>query len=181
MLFLRRVGARLGSRRVRCVGTAVAVRAAALQALVLPSGCVDLEPPVPLPGEEAVPYPITAWEEGTEGEVLVRVLVTAAGVVDSVEMHEESGVPALDSAALEGAWGIRFDPARKGSEPVAAWVLVPVRFEQSASTDGAAPSWPPSVGPSGHIRPPTDSSGRSATGREGVAGREGSGGGDGSS
>lgn len=41
----------------------------------------------------------------------------------------ESSIEALDQAALEVARAMRFNPARNGDQPVAMWVLIPVRFQ----------------------------------------------------
>jgi TonB family protein len=79
-------------------------------------------------------YPVRLWREGVEGEVLLRVHVTAVGTVDSVELELSSGHAELDSIALHGARQLRYDPATEGEQPVAVWAMLPVRFTRSSST-----------------------------------------------
>ena len=73
-------------------------------------------------------YPLIARRNGEQGTVTLKVLVTRDGVPASVAVETSSGSPHLDSAALEAVRAWRFVPARRGSQPVEAWVLVPVVF-----------------------------------------------------
>lgn len=73
-------------------------------------------------------YPSVARRQGQQGKVVLRVLVSAAGLPSQVEIRNASGVGALDEAALNAVRRWRFVPARQGSQPVAAWVLVPIVF-----------------------------------------------------
>ncbi len=82
-------------------------------------------------------YPLRLWREGVEGEVLLRIHVTAAGTVDSVELERSSGHAELDSIALRGARQLRYDPATDGEQPVALWAMLPVRFTRNTVTDSA--------------------------------------------
>ena len=102
-------------------------------ALLLVTQACSVQSPVPVAEQEPIPYPLDAWEAGLEGEVSVYVLVTAEGTVDSVEMRRSSGEHVLDSAAVEGARGLLFEPARSGDQAVSAWVAVPVIFEKTDS------------------------------------------------
>jgi protein TonB len=45
-----------------------------------------------------------------------------------VELRESSGHPRLDDAAAAAVRRWRFVPARRGEQPVGAWVLVPISF-----------------------------------------------------
>lgn len=74
------------------------------------------------------PYPPAARRLGQHGVVLVRVYVNREGRPDEVRLARSSGVEALDEAALGAVSGWRFAPARRGAEPVASWIEVPVRF-----------------------------------------------------
>ena len=74
------------------------------------------------------PYPPIARRSGEQGRVVLRVLVTASGTAETVELRTSSGSQRLDHAAVETVKRWRFVPARRGSEPVAAWVLVPIQF-----------------------------------------------------
>jgi protein TonB len=73
-------------------------------------------------------YPPLARRSGEQGRVLLRVLVTPGGVAETVELRTSSGSSRLDNAALEVVKRWRFVPARRGDQPVAAWVLVPINF-----------------------------------------------------
>ncbi len=94
-----------------------------------------MDPPEPLFGEAVVRYPLSLWDEGVEGETLLRVLVNATGGVDSVEVLEPSGFTDFDSAAVKGARDFRFNPARQGDDRVTAWAQVPVRFSKRPRSD----------------------------------------------
>lgn len=74
-------------------------------------------------------YPAVARRMGLTGEVRLRVTVDKAGHPERVALHASSGSDVLDRAALDAVRGWRFVPARRGDEPVAADVLVPIRFE----------------------------------------------------
>lgn len=77
-------------------------------------------------------YPAIARRNGEQGRVLLRVLVSAAGIAETVEVRTTSGSQRLDNAALETVRQWRFVPARQGDRAVAAWVLVPISFTLSA-------------------------------------------------
>lgn len=73
-------------------------------------------------------YPLAARRGREEGKVLLKVFVSAAGAVEKIELHTSSGSARLDQAAQEAVRGWRFVPARQGDTPVAAWVIVPIKF-----------------------------------------------------
>ncbi len=118
----------------------------AVGAVVLSTGCAEVEGPEPLAQASPVEYPAELWDQGVEGVVTVRALVGADGGVDSVDVDQGSGVEALDQAALEGIRSMRFSPAHRRGEPLSAWVRVPVHF--SLDRDVSSPPAPdgPSTG-----------------------------------
>lgn len=73
-------------------------------------------------------YPPASRELGEEGRVLLRVKISPQGQPVEIRLQRGSGHERLDQAALSavGAW--RFVPARRGSEPIEAWVQVPITF-----------------------------------------------------
>lgn len=73
-------------------------------------------------------YPPASRELGEQGRVLVRAMVTVDGHVGQVVLRKSSGFGRLDQAALDSVRHWRFVPARRGSQPVSAWVVVPVAF-----------------------------------------------------
>ena len=58
-------------------------------------------------------YPVELWRDGIEGEVVLRIHITAAGTVDSVEMEKSSGHEMLDEIAMRGARDLRYHPAEE--------------------------------------------------------------------
>lgn len=74
-------------------------------------------------------YPPMSRRLREEGEVLLDVRVTADGRAEQVRIRRGSGYARLDEAALDTVQHWRFVPARRGSEPVAATVLVPIQFQ----------------------------------------------------
>ena len=96
--------------------------------------------PVAINGESPFQYPVALYDQGVEGEVRLRLYVDALGRVapESIAVASSSGTPALDSAAVQGATQLRFAPAHRGGQPVAATVVQPVLFRKSAAP-GAAP------------------------------------------
>src|SRR5262245_52027358 len=64
-----------------------------------------------------------------QGRVILRVLVTPSGSAQEIEVRDSSGHPRLDDAAREAVRQWKFIPAKRGDEPVAAWVLIPVSFK----------------------------------------------------
>ncbi len=74
------------------------------------------------------PYPPVARRLGEQGRVVLRVLVSADGKAEQVDLRASSGSPRLDAAALETVRHWKFVPARQGDRPIAAWVLVPISF-----------------------------------------------------
>ncbi len=73
-------------------------------------------------------YPASARRLGVQGTSLLRVHVLADGRIGDVIVQQSAGHPDLDAAAADAVKRWRFDPARRGQEPVATWVLLPVEF-----------------------------------------------------
>ena len=73
-------------------------------------------------------YPTLSRRMGEEGKVVLRVLVSEAGVPEEVQLKSSSGFSRLDSVALEAVKHWKFVPARRGDQSVAAWVVVPISF-----------------------------------------------------
>jgi protein TonB len=73
-------------------------------------------------------YPQSARRLGIQGITLLKVHVLIDGRVGDVVVQETAGHPDLDQAAADAVRRWRFDPARRGTDPVAMWVLLPVEF-----------------------------------------------------
>jgi protein TonB len=76
-----------------------------------------------------MPYPHSARRRGWEGDVLLRVDVSASGKVLSAHIESSSGYGILDDTALQTVTKWRFRPASINGTPKADTVLVPVHFQ----------------------------------------------------
>jgi periplasmic protein TonB len=74
-------------------------------------------------------YPSSALRQGIQGTAMLKVHVLIDGRVGDVLVQQSAGHPDLDQAAIEAVRRWRFEPARRGSDPVAMWVLLPVQFQ----------------------------------------------------
>jgi len=74
-------------------------------------------------------YPAMSRRVGEQGRVVLRVLVNPKGRSDDVEIRSSSGHSRLDDAARETVRRWRFVPAKRGDQPVPAWVLIPISFK----------------------------------------------------
>jgi protein TonB len=73
-------------------------------------------------------YPQSAREDGLEGLVVLRVLVSSAGRPAEIRIARTSGSRALDVAAVVGVKRWTFVAAKQGDRSVDAWMDVPIRF-----------------------------------------------------
>ena len=75
-------------------------------------------------------YPASALRAGREGTVLLELLVTAEGAVDSVFVVESLD-PELDNAAVVAAAGCRFTPAMAAGEAVPVYLQFAYTFSRA--------------------------------------------------
>jgi protein TonB len=73
-------------------------------------------------------YPALSRRLGEQGRVLFDVHILADGSVGQVRLRRSSGHPRLDQAALEAVRHWRYQPARRGGEPISYWHVQPVEF-----------------------------------------------------
>jgi protein TonB len=84
---------------------------------------------IPRGGYQVHPvYPTSARRLGIQGTSLLRVHVAADGHVTDVVVSRSAGHPDMDQAAAAAVRQWRFEPGRRGDEPVAMWVVLPVEF-----------------------------------------------------
>ena len=84
----------------------------------------------PQGGYQVTPgYPASALRLGIQGTTLLRVRVLIDGRVGDVIVQRSAGHPDLDQAAADAVRRWRFEPAQRGNDPVAMWVLLPVEFQ----------------------------------------------------
>jgi protein TonB len=119
-----------------------AALAAALLLAACERGPVAESPPRQL-SESPFQYPEELWDAQVQGQTTLRLFISDRGTVDTVRIEKRSGYAAFDSAALAGSRSLRFRPATRGGEAVAAWFLLPVKFElDPADSAAVAPSAP---------------------------------------
>lgn len=83
----------------------------------------------PQGGYQVLPrYPESARRQGVQGITELKIHILSDGSVAEVLVARSAGHQELDEAALEAVKRWRFEPARRGREPVAVWALVPIRF-----------------------------------------------------
>ena len=73
-------------------------------------------------------YPAVLRDAGIGGAPVLWLFIGTNGVVERTQVQETSGFDALDQAAANVAFVMRFTPARNGDETVAVWVQIPIRF-----------------------------------------------------
>ena len=85
---------------------------------------------LPVPINVVIPeYPPLAREAGIEGTVLLKALVDKEGRVRDAIIFKESGSSAgFEEVALEVIYKVKFKPAISNNQPVAVWVVYPIRF-----------------------------------------------------
>lgn len=84
----------------------------------------------PLGGYQVRPrYPESARRAGVQGTTLLKIRVLENGRVGEVVIEQSAGHRDLDAAAAEAVKKWLFEPARQGKEPIAVWVILPVKFE----------------------------------------------------
>lgn len=73
-------------------------------------------------------YPEAARRMGIEGTTLLKVRILEDGSVGKVIVAKSAGHPALDRSAVEAVQLWRFEPARRGGQPISVWANLPIRF-----------------------------------------------------
>jgi TonB family protein len=73
-------------------------------------------------------YPPALRDAGIGGAVIVFFFIDAEGVVRDARVHQTSGFPALDQAALRVAQIFEFTPAFNREQAVPVWIQIPITF-----------------------------------------------------
>lgn len=73
-------------------------------------------------------YPSAAKQAGQEGVARVKICISEANKIESVEVGESSGFPLLDDAGVRVAKTGRYQAAKKGGKPIASCANLPIRF-----------------------------------------------------
>lgn len=74
-------------------------------------------------------YPESARRQGIDGVTILKFRVLENGTVGEMVVEQSAGYQDLDRAAAEAVKKWRFEPARRGNQRIAVWVVLPVRFE----------------------------------------------------
>lgn len=74
-------------------------------------------------------YPPASRRAGEQGTAVFSVLVDASGHPQDVKVQSSSGFARLDQSAMEAIRRWMFNPAVRGSQKVAAWTSVRVKFQ----------------------------------------------------
>ena len=107
-----------------------ALSQAAAQTVVYEAGEPGLEPPRLIEDSHVEPvYPEEALQDGVQGTVLLRVVVTAYGLVSDVEIFRSPfRGESLAQAALDAVRQWRYQPARLQGRNVACRIMQTVSF-----------------------------------------------------
>jgi|GEM_PF-3270400 len=74
-------------------------------------------------------YPSAAQDQGIQGLVMLRFVVTGTGEVGEIQVLKSLG-PSCDREAIRVVKSLpRFTPGRKQGKPVNVWFQLPIRFE----------------------------------------------------
>jgi periplasmic protein TonB len=73
-------------------------------------------------------YPLLSRRQEEQGTVILRILVTAHGTADRVQVRQTSGYPLLDASAVSAVQQWRFNPASVNNKPIAEWYQIAIPF-----------------------------------------------------
>jgi protein TonB len=73
-------------------------------------------------------YPRISKRMSEQGEVRLKVQISAEGNVLNVALAKSSGFERLDEAAISSVKTWKFKPAKQGDAAIASWVEVPIKF-----------------------------------------------------
>lgn len=95
-----------------------------------PQPPITVPPRVDASGRHNKPpaYPALSRRMKEEGEVILKLRILRDGRVAAVRIHESSGYPRLDRAAVEAVRYWRYQPATVGGEAIEYDYLQPIEF-----------------------------------------------------
>lgn len=89
----------------------------------------DVDAPPTVSSKVPPDYPRRARRTGTEGRVVLRLLVHENGAPGHLSVVESTPPGIFDQSAMEAVARWRFAPGRREGRAVPTWVLLPVRFD----------------------------------------------------
>lgn len=94
--------------------------------MIMTEDAVDV---APTPTRQSSPdYPARARSRGVTGSVVLNLLISADGDVESVRVLESSPQGVFDESAMRTVKGWKFSPGRYKGEPVRSWWRYVVRY-----------------------------------------------------
>lgn len=78
-------------------------------------------------------YPATSRALSEQGATKIKLCYDVHGMPRHVTVHEGSGFPNLDAAAVRWGKAVRITPGLSNGEPIPSCALVPVRFAPDGS------------------------------------------------
>lgn len=88
----------------------------------------DAEPSAQAIQNKPPSYPDESKRKGEQGRVVVNVMIDVHGRASNAAVHESSGYPLLDQAAIEAVQNWSFVPRRRNGVPEAMEHRVPINF-----------------------------------------------------
>ncbi len=73
-------------------------------------------------------YPPVSRRSGEQGRVLLDVYILPDGAVGEIKLKRSSGFERLDEAAIRAVRRWKYQPARRGDQPIAWWYVQPIVF-----------------------------------------------------
>jgi TonB family protein len=74
-------------------------------------------------------YPSEARQNSVSGYVMLKILVSASGSVDNVQIEKSEPVGVFDASATRSVRTWKFEPAIVKGQIVAAWTMQKIKFE----------------------------------------------------
>jgi TonB family protein len=74
-------------------------------------------------------YPQTALSAGSQGTVLLSVLVGLGGQAQQIQVKASSGAADLDQSAIDAVKQWKFSPASQAGAVLSSWLEIPVCFQ----------------------------------------------------
>ena len=81
--------------------------------------------------QAAIEYPDSARSAGTEGFVVVKILITKEGKVKKVSISNSQPRGVFDQVVLAAVKGWGFSPAKYQGQPVSVWVEQKLKFSMN--------------------------------------------------
>lgn len=79
--------------------------------------------------KSALEYPSEARQKSVSGFVLLKILVSHSGTVETVQVEQSEPRGIFEAAAISSVRGWKFEPAIVKGQIVAAWTMQKIKFE----------------------------------------------------